>query len=86
MPPRRAADLDVQAEPRPAEEPLPANVLDFSTPPRPAPISWSTRGVSFLAENSSSSRAVEMCALELPPGAKLERVMGIEPTTFSLGS
>jgi hypothetical protein len=34
MPPRRAVDLDVPAEPRPAEEPLPANVLDFSTPPR----------------------------------------------------
>ncbi len=30
--------------------------------------------------------APEMCALEIPPGAKLERVMGIEPTTFSLGS
>jgi hypothetical protein len=28
---------------------------------RPAPLSWSTRGVSFLAENSSGSRAVEMC-------------------------
>lgn len=33
MPPRRSAELDVPAEPRPVEEP-PSNVLDFSAPPR----------------------------------------------------
>jgi hypothetical protein len=33
MPPRRSAELDVPAEPRPVEEP-PSNVLDFFAPPR----------------------------------------------------
>ncbi len=42
------------------------------------------RGIAAALDADSS--APVKCAFEMPPGAKLERVMGIEPTTFSLGS
>jgi integrase len=41
------------------------------------------RGIAAALDADSS--APVKCAFEIPPGAKLERVMGIEPTTSSLG-
>ena len=74
---------------RAARVPLAAIAIDLDPDGRQAPLPASPRGLLVAAQESRACRVTQIRTSgtqELQTHKNLERAIGIEPTTFSLGS